>query len=126
ELEVSLAEREREVAELTADLQERRAALEREKQARRTLEARVEELTAELEAFRAQLAAKSDASGAAELRRIRGIGPKFAEALSAHGVTHVEQIAGWSDSDVEHHAALLKIHASRIRKGRWVEQAAEL
>lgn len=60
------------------------------------------------------------------LRRIRGIGPAYERALSALGVTRVEQIARWTDADVALFAEKLKTRAERIVKDDWIGQAQAL
>lgn len=61
-------------------------------------------------------------SGAGDLRQIKGIGPKIEAALNGLGVYHIDQIAAWSQPNVDwvdHHLAL----KGRIGRERWVEQA---
>jgi predicted flap endonuclease-1-like 5' DNA nuclease len=89
------------------------------------LEAR---LTA-LESARAAAPAASSTSKTAEpddLRRIKGIGPKFERALVAMGVTTFAQIAGWSARDVERVAAELGIKPERIARAGWTKSAQAL
>jgi predicted flap endonuclease-1-like 5' DNA nuclease len=57
------------------------------------------------------------------LRRIKGVGPKLAALLEGLGVTRFEQIAGWSDADVERIDAQLGTFSGRIRRDDWIEQA---
>ena len=47
--------------------------------------------------------------GADNLKQIKGIGPKIEASLQAMGIYHLDQIAGWSKTNID-----------------WVEQAAEL
>lgn len=61
-----------------------------------------------------------------DLKRIRGIGPKFEAKLHAVGIRRFAEIAAWTDGDVELFAERLKIHAQRIRNAGWVESAKEL
>ncbi|MEZ5300383.1 MAG: hypothetical protein R3F11_06915 [Verrucomicrobiales bacterium] len=60
-----------------------------------------------------------------DLQRIRGIGPGLAKKLIAAGVRSAGQIAQWSDSDAEAVGVKLGI-GSRIKRGRWIEQAKRL
>lgn len=99
------AEKSRELARLAEELERTKAALEA------ALEPRV-------------------AAGAAKLnlglRRIRGIGPGYQRSLEQLGVTRIEQVAAWSDADVQSFAEKLKISPERIRKEDWVGQAKQL
>jgi predicted flap endonuclease-1-like 5' DNA nuclease len=61
-----------------------------------------------------------------DLRRIKGIGPKFAKALRAAGVTHFRQIAAWSDQDVATIADRIGANKDRIARDGWVESARAL
>ena len=71
--------------------------------------------------------AKSKASPIGDdLKRIRGIGPKFEQALKAMGVTTFDDIAAWTDADIDAVALKLKVHGSRIRRESWVSRAADL
>ncbi|MBI4954727.1 MAG: hypothetical protein HY908_22085, partial [Myxococcales bacterium] len=60
-----------------------------------------------------------------DLRRIKGIGPKFAERLGALGVASYADIAAWQEGDVQSFADALGIKAARIRREQWVERARE-
>jgi predicted flap endonuclease-1-like 5' DNA nuclease len=67
-----------------------------------------------------------------DLRRIAGVGPVTARALSAAGITTYREVAGLHDDDT----ALTRVRAelatlrgrggSRIDPGRWAEQAKDL
>lgn len=109
-VETALAEREARVVEL-----ENAVALERTRAGRR--EARVSELEAELESL-AWSAAPAD-----DLTRIKGIGPKFREALLAAGFSSFSQIAAWNEVDVTTVAATLRVQPARIAREGWVESA---
>jgi predicted flap endonuclease-1-like 5' DNA nuclease len=61
-----------------------------------------------------------------DLTRIKGLGPKLAQTLNALGVARFEQIAGWSESDIERIDAQLGRFQGRIRRDGWVEQAGYL
>jgi predicted flap endonuclease-1-like 5' DNA nuclease len=58
-----------------------------------------------------------------DLTRIKGVGPKLVEQLRAFGVTRFDQIAGWSDAEIDHIDAKLGRFAGRIRRDSWTEQA---
>lgn len=67
--------------------------------------------------------------GAADdLTKIKGLGPKAAEGFNRAGVVRFEQIAGWSEGDIDTLANRLGRPelAERIRRDRWVEQAGLL
>ena len=73
--------------------------------------------------------ARIEASAAAEgddLTRIKGLGPKLAATLRELGVTRFDQIAGWSDADIERIDGQLGRFQGRIRRDDWVEQAGLL
>ena len=70
--------------------------------------------------------AATDAAGADDLTRIKGVGPKLAAILHGEGVTRFEQIAGWNDADIDRIDAKLGRFEGRIRRDDWVSQAAFL
>ncbi|MBW2525028.1 MAG: hypothetical protein JRI23_12670, partial [Deltaproteobacteria bacterium] len=61
-----------------------------------------------------------------DLRRIRGIGPKFETRLHELGIRRFAQIAGWTPKDVAAMAEQLKIHPRRIENNGWVQSARSL
>lgn len=69
------------------------------------------------------LAAASAGPQDDDLTRIKGIGPKLVEQLHALGVTRFDQIAAWTDAEVDHIDAKLGRFAGRIRRDSWIEQA---
>ena len=74
-------------------------------------------------------AAKDHGKNAAEgddLTRIKGLGPKLAETLRELGVTRFDQIAGWSEADIDRIDPQLGRFSGRIRRDGWVEQAGYL
>lgn len=85
------------------------------------LEGQVGQLSAENAELRAALA--RDPQKDSPLRRVRGIGMRYARQLEALGVVSVEQIAGWSEQDVVRFAGQLRIAPSRIARELWIEQA---
>lgn len=70
--------------------------------------------------------AAPDGEASDDLRAIKGIGPKFEEALRSLGVTRYAQIAAWTSADVERIADALGIKAQRIERAGWVEVAQRL
>jgi len=61
-----------------------------------------------------------------ELERLKGVGPKLAILLKAHGLTRFEQIAGLSESELERLDPDLGPFRGRLQRDRIVEQAAYL
>lgn len=64
-----------------------------------------------------------DAAPDDDLRRIKGVGPKLVALLHGLGVTRFEQIAGWTDADLDDLDTKLGAFAGRPRRDAWVEQA---
>lgn len=60
-----------------------------------------------------------------DLKQIKGIGPKIEASLYALGIFHIDQIAAWSKANADWVDAQLAFKG-RIRRERWVEQAADL
>lgn len=61
-----------------------------------------------------------------DLRRIRGIGPRFAKQLDSMGYTSFEAIANWTEGEVASVAKRLRITPERISREAWVDQARGL
>ena len=59
-----------------------------------------------------------------DLKKISGVGPKLEERLHALGITKFEQIANFSDADIERVDSALAFKG-RIQRDNWQEQAAE-
>ena len=57
------------------------------------------------------------------LGQLKGVGPKFAEKLNAAGITRIDQIAGWTITDVEVIDGQMGDFRGRIAVDRLVEQA---
>lgn len=73
-----------------------------------------------------ELAPASAATGADDLSRIKGVGPKLVIQLHALGVISFSQIAAWSEADIDRVDAQLGRFQGRIRRDGWVEQAGYL
>ena len=58
-----------------------------------------------------------------DLRRIKGLGPKMQTLLQSLGITRYEQIASWTDADLDELDGKLGSFAGRPRRDNWVEQA---
>jgi predicted flap endonuclease-1-like 5' DNA nuclease len=64
--------------------------------------------------------------GPDDLKQVVGIGPVIEELLHGLGITTFEQLAALSEEEVDRIAGLLGVFHERIRRDRWVEQAADL
>ena len=62
-------------------------------------------------------------AGADDLCRLKGVGPKFAQALHANGLFKFEQIAGLSANEIARLDEQLGAFRGRIGRDRIVEQA---
>lgn len=67
--------------------------------------------------------AASTATGADNLRLLKGVGPKLAALLTQIGVTRFDQIAGWNEADIERVDGQLGNFKGRIVRDNWIEQA---
>jgi large subunit ribosomal protein L15 len=61
-----------------------------------------------------------------DLKKIKGIGPKFEKDLNGKGVYYFRQIAAWKAADVEMVDALIDSFPGRIERDEWVKQAKAL
>lgn len=67
-----------------------------------------------------------DAEARDNLQRLKGVGPKLAAMLQAHGIVRFEQLARLGLDDIERLDADLGVFKGRISRDRIVEQAAFL
>ncbi len=58
-----------------------------------------------------------------DLKRIKGVGPKLESSLNALGIFHFDQIAAWSDSDIDWAEENLGGTLKRVHRDDWVAQA---
>ena len=58
-----------------------------------------------------------------DLTRLKGVGPKLAQQLKELGVGRLDQIAAWTDADIDRIDAKLGRFQGRIRRDDWVGQA---
>lgn len=61
-----------------------------------------------------------------DLKKIKGIGPKFEGDLNAKGVYYFRQIAAWKAKDVKAVEAVMEKFPGRIERDEWVKQAKAL
>ncbi len=61
-----------------------------------------------------------------DLKKIKGIGPKFEGDLNAKGVYYFRQIAAWKAKDIEMVDGIIDSFPGRIERDEWVKQAKEL
>jgi len=61
-----------------------------------------------------------------DLKQIKGVGPKLEKMLNEMGIWHFDQIASWTDAEIDWVDARLEGFKGRIRRDNWVAQAAEL
>jgi len=73
----------------------------------------------------ANLLSKAPAQ-ADDLKKIKGVGPKYEGLLNSFGIYKYEQLAAFSAQDVEWLAAQLGSFPDRIDRDGWVVQAGEL
>ena len=58
-----------------------------------------------------------------DLKQIEGIGPVLEKLVNAAGVWHFDQIAAWTDADVDFFDAQMDRFRGRIARDKWVAQA---
>jgi predicted flap endonuclease-1-like 5' DNA nuclease len=64
--------------------------------------------------------------GEDDLKRIRGIGPRFERAPKENGIGRYQQIATWGPAEIEEIAGKIGVNAKRIVRDKWVQRAREL
>jgi len=64
--------------------------------------------------------------GADDLTRINGVGPKLQKLLNSLGVFHFDQVAAWSESEIDWIDTHLEGFRGRVRRDDWVAQARAL
>ena len=58
--------------------------------------------------------------------RMKGVGPKLAALCNSLGIWHFDQIAGWSEAEVDWVDAHIEGFKGRVRRDDWVAQAKRL
>ena len=61
-----------------------------------------------------------------DLKKIKGIGPKFEGDLHAKGVYYFRQIAAWKAADVKMVEGVIDSFPGRIKRDEWIKQAKSL
>ena len=61
-----------------------------------------------------------------ELERLKGVGPKLAAMLRAHGISRFDQVAGLTESELERLDQDLGPFRGRLQRDRVIEQATYL
>ena len=61
-----------------------------------------------------------------DLKRIKGIGPKFEKDLNAKGIYYYRQIGAWKRKDVEMVEGVIDSFPGRIDRDDWIAQAKQL
>ena len=64
--------------------------------------------------------------GMDDLKLIFGIGPKIEKLLNQNGVRHFEDIAGWSEADIQKYSDMLGSFPDRIERDEWVLSAKQI
>ncbi len=61
-----------------------------------------------------------------DLKKIKGIGPKFESDLNAKGIYYFRQIGAWKAADVKTVEAIIEKFPGRIKRDEWVKQGKAL
>lgn len=69
---------------------------------------------------------KARASGADDLKQIKGIGPKLEKLCNSLGFFHFDQIAAWTDDEIAWVDQNLEGFKGRVTRDAWVNQAKTL
>jgi predicted flap endonuclease-1-like 5' DNA nuclease len=120
--ENSLSKSEKRVAELEQELERR----ERESARARPTQSERQRDTRTADARTPDAPEPGQSSSGDDLKQIRGIGPVFERALKAAGVDSFARIAALTPSEVATLAGQINVSVERIRRGAWIERAAEL
>ncbi|GAB5548083.1 MAG: hypothetical protein SangKO_078430 [Sandaracinaceae bacterium] len=114
------------VDELRAQLDDMRALVLKTGDDEKALRERIEAQGRQLTEIRDSIAppAAGPPPDGDDLTRIKGVGPKYAKALYAIGVTRIAQVASWQDDDVHRAATQLGVKAGRVRA--WIRSAGAI
>jgi NADH-quinone oxidoreductase subunit E len=83
------------------------------------------EAAAEVDEAEPEVLTAARAEGADDLKKISGVGPKLEQTLNELGFYHFDQIAKWTDAEIQWVDNRLKFKG-RITRDDWIGQAAEL
>jgi len=61
-----------------------------------------------------------------DLKKIKGVGPKSADAMNALGIYKYEQLAAFSAADVEWLSGEIGFSVEKIERDGWIAMAADL
>jgi predicted flap endonuclease-1-like 5' DNA nuclease len=124
EIRTLLAQRDARIAELEAvksQLAAREFSIKELEFAVLAKETKIRDLEQEMESLRSPGQGPGD-----DLQQIRGIGRGFERELKRIGVRTFEQIAAWTQADIDAIAPQIKVQPERIRRDGWVQHASEL
>jgi predicted flap endonuclease-1-like 5' DNA nuclease len=78
-----------------------------------------------LEGDKPELIEQPRERGADDLKLISGIGPKLEQKLNSIGIWHYDQVASWTQANVDWVNAAISFRG-RIEREKWVQQARQL
>ncbi len=81
--------------------------------------------TASVEEAKPVTLTEARSSGADDLKLLKGVGPKLEQTLNELGFYHFDQVAKWTDAEVQWVDSRLKFKG-RIVRDNWIEQAKTL
>jgi predicted flap endonuclease-1-like 5' DNA nuclease len=73
-----------------------------------------------------QLLSAARGTGADDLKRIKGVGPKLEQTLNGMGIYHFDQIAAWTEAELAWMDENLEGFKGRASRDEWVAQARDL
>jgi predicted flap endonuclease-1-like 5' DNA nuclease len=124
EIRMLLTQRDARIAELEAvksQLAAREFTIKELEFAVLAKETKIRDLENDMESLRSPGEGPGD-----DLQQIRGIGRGFERELKRIGVRTFEQIAAWTQADIDEIALRIKAQPDRIRRDGWVQHASEL
>jgi predicted flap endonuclease-1-like 5' DNA nuclease len=124
EIRTLLTQRDARIAELEAvksQLAAREFSIKELEFAVLAKETKIRDLEKEMDSLRSPGEGPGD-----DLQQIRGIGRAFERELKRIGVRTFDQIAAWTQTDIDEIAPRIKAQPERIRRDGWVQHASEL
>jgi len=61
-----------------------------------------------------------------DLKKIKGIGPKFEKDLNSKGIYYFRQIGAWKAADIKMVEGVIDSFPGRIKRDAWVKQGKSL